>query len=90
MDAQEVVSLALRVLSAWNKGQAPDPGEVALLRQAASPEWPTGLDIDELAYLGQAGDGSRRDGITGGAQGHQERLACSTGQDGVGSRISQS
>ena len=48
MKPVELVPLALRVLSACTKGNAPDPHDIEILRQHASPH-EADLDIDVLA-----------------------------------------
>ena len=49
MKPQQLVSLALRVLSAWSSGQRPDPGDLEVLRRHAPPDCATDLEFDELA-----------------------------------------
>ena len=48
MKPVELVSLALRVLSAWTKGIKPDQHDIEILRQHASPN-EAHMDIDVLA-----------------------------------------
>jgi hypothetical protein len=51
MAPQDLVVLALRVLSAWNMGRNVNPKDLETLRQHASQEWPSNIGSDELACL---------------------------------------